>query len=58
LEQLRHGQTGDPHSHIRHLAEPVQAVEARFSNAAERWAAVSLSLVLFAIAALVFFAPN
>lgn len=58
LEQLRLGQTGDPRSHIHHLAKPVQAVEARFSNAAERWAAVSLSLVLFAIAALVFFAPK
>lgn len=57
LDQLRRGQKGDPRSHIQHLAAPVKA-EARFSGAAERWAAVSLSLVLFAIAALVFFAPN
>ena len=30
----------------------------RFTRAAETWAAVSLSLLLFAIAALIFFAPK
>jgi uncharacterized membrane protein len=33
-------------------------VEARYSHAAEHWAAISLSLVLFAVAALVFFVPK
>ncbi|MEW6092812.1 MAG: hypothetical protein AB1531_02495 [Chloroflexota bacterium] len=58
LDGLRSGLTGDPRSHIRHLAAPVETVEARFSNAAETWAAISLSLMLFAIAGLVFFVPN
>ena len=57
LEQLRADLSGDPRSHIRHLATPVKTIEARFSNAAETWAAISLSLMLFAIAGLVFFAP-
>ncbi len=58
LGQLRAGRTGDPRAHIRHLAKPVQTIEARFANAAETWAAISLSLMLFAIAGLIFFAPN
>ena len=58
LEKLRSGDTGDARAHIRHLAEPVATVKARFGHADETWAAVSLSLMLFAIAALIFFAPN
>ncbi len=57
LDQLRHGNYGDPHSHIRHLATPT-VVSARFGRAADQWAAISLSLVFFSVAALVFFAPN
>jgi hypothetical protein len=58
LEQLRSGETGDPRAHIHQLAVPVKMVQARFGRASETWAAVSLSLMLFAIAALVFFAPD
>jgi hypothetical protein len=58
LQQLQAGDTGNPRSHIRHLAIPVKAIEARFSNATETWAAISMSLMLFAIAALVFLAPG
>jgi hypothetical protein len=58
LDQLRAGDKGDPRGHIRHLATPVHVVDARFSQAAERWAAISLPLMLFAVAALVFFAPK
>jgi uncharacterized membrane protein len=58
LDCLRSGQAGDPRAHIRHLAVPVQASSARFNRATETWAAISLSLVLFTIAALVFFAPQ
>jgi len=58
LEQLRAGKTGDPRAHISHLATPVQNIHTRFTNAAETWAAISLSLMLFAIAGLIFFAPN
>ena len=57
LERLRAGMSGDPRAHLRHLAVPVTTIETRFSNAAETWAAVSLSLMLFAIAGLIFLAP-
>jgi hypothetical protein len=57
LEALRSGVRDDPRSHIRHLNAPVQAA-ARFGTADEHWAAISLSLLLLAIAALVFFAPH
>jgi hypothetical protein len=58
LERLRSGDTGGARAHIRHLAVPVKAVQARFGQAAETWAAISLSLMLFAVAGLVFFAPR
>ncbi len=58
LDQLRSGKTGSPRSHIHHLAVPSGSISARFSNAAETWAAASLSLMLFSIAGLIFFAPR
>jgi hypothetical protein len=59
LEQLGAGRQDDPHAHIRHLAVPDDPTQVlRFDRAAETWAAVSLSLLLFAIAALIFFAPG
>lgn len=59
LEQLESGERDDPRSHIRHLAVPVSSGKAlRFDDAAETWAAISLSLMLFAIAVLIFFAPH
>ena len=59
LEQLGAGRQDDPHAHIRHMAVPDDPTQVlRFDRAAETWAAVSLSLLLFAIAALVFFAPG
>ena len=48
----------DPHAHIRHLAMPVRTTRMRFDRVAETWAAISLSLLLFGIVALVFFAPH
>jgi hypothetical protein len=48
----------DPQAHIRHLAMPVRSTRMRFDRVAETWAAVSLSLLLFGIVALVFFAPH
>jgi hypothetical protein len=33
-------------------------ISARFGQAADQWAAISLSLVFFSVAALVFFVPN
>jgi hypothetical protein len=59
IERTRTCEMEDPRLHIRHLAEPVQTDQVlRFGHAAETWAAVSLSLMLFAIAGLIFFAPN
>jgi hypothetical protein len=59
LERLKTGQQDNPHAHIRNLATPdAQTQVLRFDRAAETWAAVSLSLLLFAIAALIFFAPQ
>ncbi len=59
LERLKTGLRGDPRAHIRHLTEPDRVGQAfRFDRTAETWAAISLSLMLFAIAALIFFAPH
>jgi ABC-type multidrug transport system fused ATPase/permease subunit len=56
LERLKAGGQDDPRAHVRHLAEPVKESRTfRNEHAAETWAAISLSLMLFAIAALVFF---
>ena len=58
LERMKAGMQDEPRAHVRHLAEPVRAMRVRFGRAAETWAAISLSLMLFAIAALIFFAPS
>jgi hypothetical protein len=58
LEKQRHGIQDDPRAHIRHLAMPVKTARMRFDRVAEAWAAISLSLLLFAIIALVFLAPH
>ena len=59
LERTRAGEKDDPRAHIRNLAVPDDPSQVlRFDRAAETWAAVSLSLLLFAVAALIFFAPG
>ena len=59
LEQMKAGRQDNPQAHIRHLAKPDDPTQVlRFDRAAETWAAVSLSLLLFAIAAMIFFAPR
>jgi hypothetical protein len=58
LERTKAGLQDEPRAHVHHLAEPVLAARVRFGRAAETWAAISLSLMLFAIAALIFFAPS
>jgi hypothetical protein len=58
LERQKKGILDDPRAHIRHLAMPVKTSRMRFDRFAETWAAVSLSLLLFGIVALVFFAPH
>jgi hypothetical protein len=58
LERLRAGRRDDPRAHIRNAAEPMPAAQVRFSRAAEIWAAVSLSLLLVGLVALIEFAPE
>ena len=59
LEQLKAGYQDDPRLHIHHLAVPDDPAQVlRFDRLAETWAAISLSLLMFFIAALVFFAPG
>jgi uncharacterized coiled-coil protein SlyX len=59
LERMKAGNRDDPRAHIRHLAVPDDSTQVlRFDRAAETWAAVSLSFLLFAVAALIFFAPK
>ncbi len=59
LERMRLGMQDDPHAHIRHLAVPDDPTRVlRFDRAAETWAAVSLSLLLFVIVGLIFFTPH
>ena len=58
LERQRAGRREHPRAHIRHAAQPVPPAQMRFSRAAELFAAVSLSLLLIGVAALVIFAPD
>jgi len=58
LERLRQGIQDDPQAHIRHLAAPVVAAQMRFERAAQTWAAISLSLLLFTIVVLMLFTPT
>jgi K+-sensing histidine kinase KdpD len=58
LERMKVNVQDGPRAHIHHLAVPARATRVRFGRAAETWAAISLSLMLFAIAALIFFAPT
>jgi hypothetical protein len=52
LGRLRAGIKDDPHSHIRNLAQPVTQTAMRFNRAAETWGAVSLSVILLGLVAL------
>ena len=59
MEWVKSGIKDNPRAHIHHIAIPDDPTQVlRFDRAAETWAAVSLSILLFAIAALIFFTPN
>jgi hypothetical protein len=59
LELIRASGSDNPRAHIHILACPDDpSLVLRFDRAAETWAAVSLSLLLFALAVLIFFAPG
>lgn len=60
-ERIEHEKSGvreDPRAHIQHLIMPVKTARMRFDRAAEWWAAVSLSLLLFAVVGLMLFAQQ
>jgi hypothetical protein len=52
------GRANHPRAHIRSPMEPVPSSQMRFNRAAELWAAMSISLLLVGIAALVIWAPT
>lgn len=58
LERRRRGLRENPRAHIRHFAHPTGSARRKFDNLGEAWAAMSLSLLLFAVVALLFVAPR
>jgi hypothetical protein len=58
LVALAAGDRGDPRAHIRHAATPVPEAKMRFDQAAEVWAAVSISLLLVGLAILLIVSPG
>ena len=59
MEWMKSGIKDNPRAHIHHITLPDDPTQVlRFEHAAETWAAVSLSILLFAIAALIFFTPR
>ena len=58
LRRLQQGLKDGPHAHIAHMAMPVKTALLRFDRVGEAWAAISLSLLLFGVVALVFLAPQ
>ncbi len=58
LDRQRLGVQDDPEAHIRHLVMPVHTTRMRFDRLAEPWAAISLSVLLFGVVALLLLAPR
>lgn len=58
LAKLRSGSRDDARAHIRNAAEPVAQARMRFSRIAELYAALSLSMMLIAVVALIELAPH
>jgi hypothetical protein len=58
LERLRRGVRDDPRAHIHDLEMPTKSPRRRFDRIGEAWAAVSLSLLLFGLVALLLLAPR
>ena len=56
LEEIDRGLVTDPQAHIQHRASPVPA--SAVSRAVETWAAISMSLLFFGVAALLIFRPQ
>jgi len=55
LAQLEAGQLDDPRGHLRHAAEPQPPADARRRAYGEAWAALSVGLLIVALAVIVWF---
>ena len=53
LDRIRAGDWGNPRSHLRHDHRPIPAEETRYGRLVELWAAISVSLVLVGMVALI-----
>ncbi len=53
LARLEAGDPGDPRAHLHHVMRPVPHVDTRYGILVELWSAVSVSIMLIAIAALI-----
>jgi hypothetical protein len=58
IEAYQRGQRLDPRAHIRKAAAPTTKIENRFGWAAELWAALSLSVLLLGLVALIIVNPD
>jgi hypothetical protein len=58
IEAYRQGRRLDPRAHIRKAAAPTRLAERRFEQASEVWAALSLSILLLGIVALIVAGPD
>ena len=58
VARLRSGSRDDARAHILNAAEPVPEARVRFARVAEMWAALSLSVLLVAVVALIQFASD
>jgi hypothetical protein len=55
LARLEAGDPGDPRGHLHHVMRPVPHQDTRYGILVELWSAVSVSIMLIAIAALIWF---
>jgi hypothetical protein len=58
IEAYKRGQRLDPRAHIKHAAAPTVKTEMRFERAADLWAALSLSVLLIGLVALIIVHPD
>ena len=56
LERVRLGEFGGPRTHLHHVASPEQPSQRRYGRIVEAWSAVSTSLLLVAVVALLYLA--
>jgi hypothetical protein len=58
LDRQRRGLREGPRAHLRHLPVPDRTSRRRLDRVGEAWAAISLSLLLFAVVGILFVAPG